>query len=283
MGRLTSFTARNFKEIIRDPLSLVFNFAFPLVMLLIFSCFTFGKDETYITSYIPMFASKAIIPAVTVFGFSFLTLFSSMLVAKDRATSFTYRLKGSPMTSVEMYLGYALPNLLIAAIQFILVYLCGYLLSFGTAIHFDLFSVGTLVTFFIDMPIAILFISCGLLFGMLFNDKANSGISSILVNVSAIGSGMFMPIASMGGFKIVCQTIPFYHAVTLAKDGAIMNFPSKVDDFKELIDSAEASGMSVIYNIADTWWMNLIVILLYTILSVIASIFVFYKKMNSDN
>ena len=43
-----------------------------------------------------------------IFGFSFITLFTATLVAKDRSTSLLIRLGISPMKSVDYILGYML-------------------------------------------------------------------------------------------------------------------------------------------------------------------------------
>lgn len=76
-----AFAARNHKEIIRDPLNLAFGIGFPLVILLLL---------TAIQANVPteLFVIDKLIPGIAVFGLSFISLFSGMLIAKDRSTSF---------------------------------------------------------------------------------------------------------------------------------------------------------------------------------------------------
>ena len=65
--RMLSFAKRNTKELLRDPLTLLFGLGFPLVLLLLLSA---------IQARIPvsLFAPEHLTPGITVFGLSFLTL-----------------------------------------------------------------------------------------------------------------------------------------------------------------------------------------------------------------
>lgn len=245
------FAKRNLKEILRDPLSLIFCFAFPIVMFFLFQCFTLGKSNDEILTQVPMFHINRITPAIAVFGFSFLTLFAGMLVAKDRTSSFLTRLRISPIKPVDFIIGYSIPMMLIALIQVIIVYLIA--LPFG----FDLFSLGTLLSIVIEIPIAFFFIAAGLLFGSLFSDKSVGGMSSLLVNASAILSGMFMPLESMGDvMNIIAKIFPFYHSITLATSAIEKSFNDSL--------------------------LSFVVLFIYTVLMVVVSIIVFRKKINSD-
>lgn len=101
--RIKAFSVRCLKEILRDPLSLVFGIAFPLVLLFLMSA---------IQANIPvaMFQIERLAPGIAVFGLSFITLFSGSLIAKDRTSSFLTRLFASPMKSGEYIAGYTLPS-----------------------------------------------------------------------------------------------------------------------------------------------------------------------------
>ena len=72
--RMMSFAGRNAKEILRDPLSLAFGLGFPLVLLFLMSA---------IQANIPvsLFEIERLTPGITVFGLSFVTLFSATLIA----------------------------------------------------------------------------------------------------------------------------------------------------------------------------------------------------------
>ena len=83
--RILTFAKRNIKEILRDPVNLVFGLGFPLVLLLLLSA---------IQANVPvnLFEIDTLTPGITVFGLSFITLFSATLVAKDRESAFLQRL-----------------------------------------------------------------------------------------------------------------------------------------------------------------------------------------------
>ena len=102
--RIRTFAKRNAKEILRDPLTLFFGIGFPLVLLLLL---------TLIQSNIPvpLFELSSLTPGVTVFGLSFITLFSALIVSRDRGDAFLVRLYTTPMTAADFILGYTLPML----------------------------------------------------------------------------------------------------------------------------------------------------------------------------
>ena len=75
--RMLTFAKRCTKEILRDPINLAFGLGFPLVLLLLLSS---------LQKNIPaeLFDIDTLTPGITVFGLSFMTLFSATLIAKDR-------------------------------------------------------------------------------------------------------------------------------------------------------------------------------------------------------
>ena len=79
--RTLTFAKRCAKEILRDPLNMGFGLGFPLVLLVLLSA---------IQSNIPvdLFEIDTLTPGITVFGLSFMTLFSATLVAKDKESAF---------------------------------------------------------------------------------------------------------------------------------------------------------------------------------------------------
>ena len=83
--RMMTFANRNAKEILRDPLNLFFGLGFPLVLLILLSV---------IQANIPvsLFEIQHLTPGITVFGLSFMTLFSATIISKDRGSSFLQRL-----------------------------------------------------------------------------------------------------------------------------------------------------------------------------------------------
>ena len=203
--KMLSFASRNSKEILRDRLNLAFGIGFPIVLLLLLSL---------IQSNIPveLFAIEKLSPGVAVFGLSFISLFSGMVIARDRTSSFMLSLFASPMTAVDFILGYTLPLLPMAAAQMAVCYAAAMLLGLG-------FSLNILLAIAVSIPAAVLFIGLGLLCGSLFSDKQVGGIcGALLTNLSAWLSGTWFDLNLVGGaFKAIADMLPFSHAVNAAR------------------------------------------------------------------
>ena len=167
-----------------------------------------------IQSNIPveLFAIEKLSPGVAVFGLSFISLFSGMVIARDRTSSFMLRLFASPMTAVDFILGYTLPLLPMAAAQMAVCYAAAMLLGLG-------FSLNILLAIAVSIPAAVLFIGLGLLCGSLFSDKQVGGIcGALLTNLSAWLSGTWFDLNLVGGaFKAIADMLPFSHAVNAAR------------------------------------------------------------------
>ena len=199
------FCERCIKEILRDPINLFFCFGFLIALLLLLSA---------IQANIPadLFNIETLTPGISVFGLSFLTLFSASLIAKDRESLFLERLYTTPLTSIEFILGYILSMLPIAFIQSIACYLIAILLGLPITINI-LFAILLL------LPIAIFNISFGLLCGSLFNVKQVGGIcGALFTNLSGWLSGIWFDLNLVGGvFLFVAKVLPFYHSVEAVK------------------------------------------------------------------
>jgi ABC-2 type transport system permease protein len=199
------FASRNLKEMLRDPLNLAFGIGFPLVILLLLSA---------IQSNIPvsLFEIGSLTPGIAVFGLSFISLFSGMLIAKDRSTSFLMRLFASPLKASNFILGYTLPLLPMAIMQSIITFIAAFFLGLKL-------GAGILLALVVLIPSSALFIAIGLLAGSLLNDKQVGGIcGALLTNLSAWLSGTWFDLNMVGGsFKKVAEALPFVHAVNAAK------------------------------------------------------------------
>ncbi len=199
--KMKAFALRNSKEILRDKLNLAFGLGFPIIVLLLLSA---------IQANIPveLFAIDHLTPGICVFGLSFISLFSGMLIAKDRTSSFMLRLYISPMKSSDFILGYTLPLLPMAMMQIIICIIVA--MALGLSINTNI-----LLTIVVLIPAAILFIAIGLLCGSIFNEKQVSGIcGALLTNLAAWLSGTWFDLDLIGGtFKTIANLLPFYHAV----------------------------------------------------------------------
>ena len=203
--RMLTFAKRNAKEILRDPLTLGFGLGFPVILLLLLSTIQANIP-------VPLFEIEHLAPGVAVFGLSFLTLFSATLISKDRTGAFLERLYTTPMTALDFLLGYTLPILPIALAQCVVSYL--FALIFGLRLSMDM-----LLGVLLILPISLLFVALGLLFGTILNDKAVGGVcGALLTNLTAWLSGIWFDLELMGGvFLKIANILPFVHAVELER------------------------------------------------------------------
>ena len=203
--RMLTFAKRNAKEILRDPLNLAFGLGFPLVLLLLLSA---------IQANIPvsLFEIDALTPGITVFGLSFMTLFSATLIAKDRESALLQRLYTTPLTGFDFIMGYMLPILPIAIGQTVICYLFAIPLGLTVSVNIIYAVIGII-------PMAIFSIALGLLCGSVFSVKQVGGIcGALFTNLSAYLSGIWFDLNLVGGaFKRIADALPFVHAVELEK------------------------------------------------------------------
>ena len=203
--RMLTFAKRCAKEILRDPLNIIFGLGFPIVLLLLLSA---------IQANIPvkLFEIESLTPGITVFGLSFLTLFSATLIAKDRESSLLQRLYTTPLKSTDYILGYMLPIIPIAIAQSVICYL--FAIALGLPI-----TINIIYAILMIIPIAIFYVGLGLLCGSVFNVKQVGGIcGALLTNLSAWLSGVWFDLELIGGtFSKIANLLPFIHAVELER------------------------------------------------------------------
>ncbi len=210
--RMTTFASRNFKEILRDPLNLAFMFGFPLVLILLLSAIQANVP-------VPLFEIAHLAPGVTVFGLSFMTLFSATIIAKDRGSALLQRLYTTPLTPADFILGYTLPILPLAVIQCVMCYIAAIVLGLPV-------TVNILCAVLLILPVSLLYIGMGLLCGSCLNDKQVGGVcGALLTNLSAWLSGIWFDLNLVGGaFKQIANLLPFVHAVELERAAIAGNF-----------------------------------------------------------
>lgn len=247
------FAKRNVKEIVRDPLSALFCIAFPLLLLIVFQIM-----NGYVPDEVTTFNLSSLTPGICVFAYSFVMLFTAQLVAKDRTTAFLNRLYTSEMKMYEYVFGYALPMIVVAVFQTIVTYFTAFIISLINGDSFSL--IGALTSFIGYLPVILLFISFGIVFGSMFSEKAAPGISSSVISASAFLSGAWMPLETMGGFCTFCKCLPFYPAVTVGRT---------------LFSRVEVSF--------DNLWLSLLTVLLYTATLIVIGMITFKVKTTSDN
>ncbi|NLX82635.1 MAG: ABC transporter permease [Clostridiales bacterium] len=243
------FAKRNTKEILRDPMNLIFGLGFPLVLLVLLSVINAAIPAEAENT---MFQISNLAPGLAAFGSVFMALFAGMLLSKDRTSSFLMRLFTSPMGAADFIAGYSLPMLVLTVAQSAITFLAAG--AFGLPINANILA-GIAITTLVSLQ----FIGTGLFFGSFLNDKAVGGVcGALLTNVVGWLSGVFIPIDLIGGvFKKITNLLPYYHSV-------------------EAIKAALSGHFSDIFP-------HLAVVMGYTVLILALAIIVFHHNMNGEN
>lgn len=233
-----SFSKRCFKEIIRDPISIIFAIILPLFLLFIF---------TQINIPSPNYQINNLTPGIIIFSYSFITMFTATLVAKDRSTLLLIRLGISPMKTISYILGYVLAIMPIVIIQNLSIYLLGLILNLN-------FSVRIIYAILLSLPISFLFIGLGIIIGSLVSDKAAAGVSSIVVQVVSFTSEMYFDASMLSkGFSKFCDVLPFASCVDILK--------------------------ALISNTYDNFVLDIIKVFCYTIIVLTIACIIFKRKL----
>ena len=241
--RIFTLTKRNLKEIIRDPLSLIFTIVMPLFLEILF--YFIFHDLT------DQFQMKYLAPGIVVFSQSFLALFTGLLIALDRSTSFLTRLYVSKAKSFEFIFAYAIAVLPIALVQSILFFVVGGI--FDTS----LFCVGMILASLLSLVTSLFFIATGILIGSLCNEKSIGGVASIVIAGQSVLSGMWFPIEGLNsGIITMMKVLPFKNA-TMVVQNMVNGYEDTFNDFL----------------------LPLIIVIAYTIVMFIIAILVFRSKM----
>ncbi len=210
--RMLTFSGRTAKEVLRDPLNLFFGLGFPLVLIGLLTAIQQNIP-------VPIFQLEHLTPGITVFGLAFMTLFSAVLVSKDRESAFLQRLYTTPLGAWDFIGGYILPLLPISLAQGVICYLSGMALGLEVTVN-TVYAVLSL------LPVSLFYISLGLVCGSVFSSKQVGGIcGALLTNLSAWLSGIWFDIGLVGGvFQKVANALPFLHAVELERAVFLGNF-----------------------------------------------------------
>lgn len=245
LSRIITLTNRNIKEILRDPLSLIFTIGMPLVMEILFYFIFHNLTE--------QFQMKYLAPGIVVFSQAFLTLFTGLLIATDRGTAFLTRLYVSKAKSYEFIFAYTLSVIPITIVQSIVFFLVGGL--------FDpsLFSLEMVYAILLSIITSLLFIGFGILLGSLCNEKSIGGVSSIIIAGQSVLSGMWFPVDGLDKTMVtVMKIFPFKNA-TMIIQNSLLGYDNLNNDFL----------------------FPLLIVLAYTILIFTLAIIVFKTKMKS--
>ena len=242
LSRIWVLTLRNLKEILREPLSLIFIFALPSLMQILFYCLF--HDLT------AQFEMKYLTPSIVVFSQSFLTLFTGMIISSDRKTAFLTRLFVSKARPYEFIASYVLAVLPIAFTQAVISFVIGGVLDFSIISARALACVG------LSLVSALFFVSLGVLIGAICGEKSIGGVASIVVTGQSVLSGMWFPLEGLqGGFVTFMRWLPFKNATDV-----IQNLLNGISNFN------------------NDFLRPFLIIVIYVLVIFVVSVYVFRKR-----
>ena len=239
MNRTIQFAKRNIIELSRDVLGYIFCIAFPILMLIVMSVVNESIPKE---AGMHIFRIDYLSGGIIVFGQTFVMLFTAILVATDRSTSFLMRLFSSPMKSSDYTNGYILPMLLVGVIQSIVTVLASCVIAGITGT--ELKVAGLLLVILFSIPSALMFLSIGLIFGSLFNEKSAPGVCSVIISVGTFLGGIFFDAEGVGGPILkICKCLPFLYCTKVARSTIQMDFQWESFGKPLLIVSLTALGI----------------------------------------
>lgn len=229
--KMLTFSSRTAKEILRDPVNLGFGLGFPVVLILLLSAIQANVP-------VSLFEIEKLAPGMTIFGLSFMTLFSATLIAKDRESALLQRLYTTPLTAADFIFGYTLPILPVALAQAVVCFITAFILGMDI-------TVNVLWAVLILIPAAVFFIALGLLCGSVFNVKQVGGMcGALLTNLTAWLSGIWFDLDLVGGaFKKAAELLPFCHAVRVEQAVCAGHFGDIRSDLAWVIAYAAAAAV----------------------------------------
>lgn len=203
--RIGALVLRHQKEIVRDPISLVFLYGLPLIMEVLFYFLFASKTDQFKMAFLA--------PAMVGFSNVFLSLFLGILIAVDRGTAFMTRLYTTAIKPWEYILSYAFAVFPFGLSQTIL------LLVVGGIVDTSFWGVGFVYALLSGMLVIAFFTAVGLLLGSVCNEKSVGGVSSVIITGQSLLSGMWFPLEGMSdGFLIFLRVLPFRNASLLMQN-----------------------------------------------------------------
>lgn len=254
--KLKAFIKRNILEILRDPLLYVFCILFPLFMVILFQMINVFIDES-----IETFTLRSLIPGIIMFSYTFVMLVMSIKVSKDKKTALLKRLYISPLKTTDFVFGYSIVGIGLCLFQTLMCILFGYLIAIIKNELYFSFTSSLLLTIS-SMPIGVSFVFFGIFMGSCFNENSAPGISSVLITVTGLLGGCWMPLETMKGFVNFCEILPFYQTVSLGR---------------------MIVGARNVYNeLYEFSLIGIMPIVIFLILSIVLAIVVFKRQMKKD-
>lgn len=209
MNRISAFSKRVAKEILRDPLSYIFCLGFPIVMLTVMTVVNESIPEQ---AGLTIFRIDNLAGGIIIFGQTFIMLFTALTVSKDRTGSFMLRLFASPMSAADFTLGYYIPMMILSLCQSVITLLAA--MTVSIILGEPLSAGGLLLAAAVSVVSSVLYISFGFIFGSVLSDKSAPGMCSIIISLASFLGSVWFDAEATGGILLkLCRCLPFLYSV----------------------------------------------------------------------
>ena len=208
------FAKRTYKEILRDPVSLIFGMAFPLVLMVILQmiCKSLSNSGTDI---LECYEIDKLMIGISVYCFSFTSFYAGIRVSKDKNEGYIQRFYSSRLDLEDFILGYIAPLLLITFLQSVMCMTTAFILDAILNLDKLHFGINYLILLVMMLPCELIFIFIGLMLGCSFKEKESFAIFIGIIIITIMTGNIFFPASSFGdGYVLFCKILPFYPTVT---------------------------------------------------------------------
>lgn len=213
MHNFFPFAKRTYREILRDPVSLIFGLAFPLVLLVVLQIICKNLVSNGM-DVLDCYEIDKLMIGVSIYSFSFTSFYAGIRVSKDKNEGYIQRFYPSRLQLEDYILGYIAPLLLITFMQSICCVATSFILDTILGLDKLHFGPNYIILILMMIPCELIFICIGLMLGCSFKANESIGIFIGIILITVLTANIFFPAESFGsGYVIFCKILPFYPTV----------------------------------------------------------------------
>lgn len=213
MNGFFPFSRRTYKEFLRDPVSLIFGAAFPVILMIVLQIICKNVDES--GNLLECYRIDKLMIGISIYSFSFTSFYAGVRVSKDKNDGFIQRFYQSHMQLEDYIVGYILPLLLITFLQSIMCIATAFILDLVLGLHILTFGVNYIFLILMMLPLELIFICIGIMLGVSFKSSSSIYIFVGIIVVTIMTSNIFFDVISFGkGYELFCNILPFYPTYT---------------------------------------------------------------------
>ena len=206
MNGFFPFARRTYKEFLRDPVSLIFGAAFPVILMIVLQIICKNVDVV-----IDFYRIDKLMICISIYSFSFTSFYAGLRVSKDKNDSFIQRFYQSHMQLEDYIVGYILPLMLITFLQSIMCIATAFILDLILGLHILSFGVNYIFLVLMMLPLELIFICIGIMLGVSFKAHDSIYIFVGIIILTIFTGNIFFDVISFGpGYELFCNILPFY-------------------------------------------------------------------------